>query len=756
MDQTAHMAGVSAPGSVPETPRLVSRVGWGLIGPLLAVMVTWLPPIMATRFDPVAPPTQREMEELRATPSDAVLAEIRSRGVAAQGLEGLAAPVIVRIAEGVLLGRLELPGQSYPVDVPFDPDGDVLGTTSRHFQLCSLIVPSVLARAYSVSGETRFLEAAVQYVLDWSRFEAALWLPRGYVFNDHRIAARAIVVTEIWRLYRSSGVFEPGVAIELLQYVQRLAGLLRKPELYTYWTNHGLMQSLSLLHLAVAFPLLPDAALNARIGSERILGQFPYYINEEGVVLENSAGYQKTGLQILAAGQSYLALLGKPMPTDMMDRMQRGLRFNAALRRPDGTLPPIGDTHDDPSGPPAVAATGRGSPLVVPEDPITMAPAAGVAVLWRNLERWPDVTELSQAVMTWGNFPTKTHKHADDLGLSLWAGGVQWVRSVGYLPYDDEGIRESAIGWRSSNAPHWVGEDPAIERSASLLSSVRAGQEAYLDVSRPGAAGSGIRRQLLQFGEGAWLSIDSFESPAPREAEIIWRFSPAISLRPLGSAGYLLEKAGAPVAMAVHFDGSAAWKAEADASGTATWNSGVFSAGRVTQSPAIRLTASGTEPVLLTVFELRESVVAEGDVTAAASLEWSAPERWAVSIKGSQAGEKILSRSDGRLSLAGSDLKPESWASSSELGQAATVRADLAARAALQDATRRYGTRFEPMLERRAKVSAVVVACGLIQIVLFVMARRRAWWQLLFATSTVSWIALAAFLHLDFLAGVAT
>ncbi len=60
----------------------------------------------------------------------------------------------------------------------------------RDLQFCSLIVPNLLASAFDLSRDVRFLKEAEKYVLAWSKFKSSLPIPGGYVFTDHAIAAR--------------------------------------------------------------------------------------------------------------------------------------------------------------------------------------------------------------------------------------------------------------------------------------------------------------------------------------------------------------------------------------------------------------------------------------------------------------------------------------------------------------------------------------------------------------------------------------
>ena len=399
-----------------------------LVGPAVALLVTWLPPLGITRIGSGILPTVSQVENLRDVPSDDLLTEIRSIAVGASTFDELEATEAVRLASELLEGRelFVARGLSGPISVPFKADAKVLGTSTWSLRLCSLAVPSLLARAYAVSGDARFLDAAVTYILDWSRFEASLWLPKGYVFNDHATATRAVVVTEVWRLYRQSDLYQPDRALKLLQYVPTLMRLLRDDRLYEYRSNHGLMQSFSLLHLAIAFPLLADAESNAQFGVDRLLAQLEYFISAEGVILENSPGYHHLFLKGLSAAWRYMGLRDVPIPEEFVHRYQKAIAFDAAMLRPDDTLPPIGDTSDQPHAPVPLAAFDDryivSRPLIThgrggrPPAALTLAPVTGYAITWQGLEQWPDTGWLSQTVLHWNDFPTRVHKHADELG----------------------------------------------------------------------------------------------------------------------------------------------------------------------------------------------------------------------------------------------------------------------------------------------------------------------------------------------------
>lgn len=729
----------------------------GLLGPVVAWLVTWQPAVAVTRVGGLVDPAPQVIEKLRSLPSDTVLAELWTVAVGVPDFDHLNDREAVEAADAVLRGRFTLAGDVQLVSVPFVAADEVFGSSGWHLRLCSFAVPAMLARGYRASGESRFLEAAVRYVRDWSSFESALLIPRGYVFNDHATAARAVVVTEIWRLYRSSPAYRAEEAQQLLLYVQRLSRLLRQPRLYEYRTNHGLMQNLSLLHLATAFPVLAEAPVNAAVGRERLLSQLDYFISEDGVVLEHSPGYQHFGLRCLAAAARYLGLQGQAMLPTFVDRYRRGLSYAAALRRPDGSFPPIGDTDDRvlPQLPVALFDDGSvvSSPLIeeVPRAPpsaVTMS-AAGNSIVWRGLGAWPDPERLSQTVFFWGDFPTQAHKHADELGISLWARGIQWVRSVGYWPYDAS--RNAAIGWRSSNAPHWLDERSDVERSSVPIAAVANDDVSFLEVVRTDVSGSHVRRQLVQAGNRVWAVLDSFESQHARGAEIIWRFSPEVALRPMGDGRYRLTASDRPLWMTLQVTGSGL-SLTPDPDGTAAWNSGVLASGRVTKSAAIQIVADTPRSGVLSLFTLHEPPEFFSP-DEAVDLQWNGSAAWQISVIGGGRQQLRFQRSGDRLSTDGAAGPEQIWTLSTALSRSTTDSMKRSVQS-YKSAAQKHGRPFKALLERRVKVSVTIAALALVQLPLLIAVRRyraRLWPPLLIASS-LCWVALAAFLGWYFLA----
>ena len=523
------------------------------LAPAVVLVAVWLPHF--AHYYVATPAVRREtVEASRARPEDARLRELTGFSAGF----GVARPVFALAdprpaATKVLGGELDVPGlPARRIALPFaagDLDNE-LGAGALSF--AGLVVPQLLLRAYFESGEDRYLFAARDMIVGWAGHEARAWLPRGFLWNDHAIAARVPVLAAFWLAYRGHPVYDPAVAAAVLRFAARSGVLLARPAHFTAATNHGVMQNLALWHLALAFPELAESARYRRLAFERLDEQMGFYIDDEGVVLEHSAGYHRTGLELLAMALRYLTLLEQPLPEAWARKYEGALRIQAQLRRPDGSLPIFGDTAGEPGGdtPPAGPLTTRllpdrrAAPLAqisswprpVPE---ALYPVAGYASWWRGADRG------SQTVVAWSYFPGHGHKHADEMSVLLWGSGRAWVSNVGYWPYGVAG-RSGAESWRGSNAPHLVSEPRTSARSTQLIASGWSDRVAALDLERRLDTGYVARRQVVHVDPDVWVVVDHASGAPAETARVQWTAAAGLQLRPAGSPGaYWLEPGAA-------------------------------------------------------------------------------------------------------------------------------------------------------------------------------------------------------------------
>jgi hypothetical protein len=306
-----------------------------------------------------------------------------------------------------------------------------------------------------------------------------------------------------------------------------------------------------------------------------------------------------------------------------------------------------------------------------------------------------------------------------------------------------------ATGWRSSNAPHWTGEPADVARTTSLAALVADPAVAFFDVVRSNADGGRIRRQLVKVDDRFWLVLDAFKSQTAEEPETVWRFSPDVSIEPSAPDTYRLKTVSR--SMSLRLGGFSGWTAEADPNGSASWNSGLLSNGGIAPSPAIRVSAPrATSQVLVAVFGANSAQ--EVPVIGAIELRWDGTADWRVTI-GSPGGTGVLAveRATDRLVVASSDATPVERKIVAAREQA--DRGEWDAETAFANASKRYGNPFQLLLERRIKVTMLIVFLAAAQFIVFRIARSR-YPRLLPALllgSAGAWLALALFLATSFL-----
>ncbi|MEW6602101.1 MAG: heparinase II/III family protein, partial [Nitrospirota bacterium] len=384
---------------------------------------------------------------------------------------------LIRTAEEILKGDISFSGiHDEKIHMPFSIDDYISGIPEMNLLMARLEIPRILLAAYEVSGNDKFLIATCDMISSFASYEKNMILPKGLIWNDHAIAERISVLAKFWKYYRRHRTFNTEAGKAVLLLVSRSGRLLSKPSHFTFASNHGIMQNLALLQICIAFPAIPNVNLYKETSLDRMSDQMKYYVNNEGIVLEHSAGYQRAGIKFMGMLFQYLTSLNIKIPDEWQGKYENAKLFYAQLRRPDGSLPMYGDTAywKDSLGPPIVETDPKGKikDLSYHQDwrPLydqSLYPVAGYSIWWDGLGHWPDDNELSQTSIVWSYFPGHAHKHADEMSVLIYAKGHSWWTNTGYWSYGNKN-RSKAISWNGSNAPHLVNEDAESNRVTNL------------------------------------------------------------------------------------------------------------------------------------------------------------------------------------------------------------------------------------------------------------------------------------------------
>jgi hypothetical protein len=502
--------------------------------PIAVCLAIWLPEFIHYHV-PEVRVSDEMLEIARLDPSDAVLDQLQSFCFLPHHWNGN--QQLVDAAVKLLHGQVEIPElPRTKIKMPFDPKDMDRGPLLWQLDQAALVVPEVLLEAYSRTRQEEFFRSAQDVILSWADYEDRAWAFRGYLWNDHALAERVTVLAKFWRVYRHRPDYDPRIARAVLRFAARSGEFLAKSSHFTFATNHGVMQNLALWHLCLAFPTLPHVVEYRRLAFDRLREQMHFYVNSEGVVLEDSPHYHKFGVELLGMAFRYLALLKESVPPEWKNKYEAASKFYVQLKRPDGSLPMLGDTdadegsfQDPVSSFLDVSGAQDMARRPIPE-PYSLYPAAGYAIWWDGLDSWPDSAKLGQTVASWSHYSGHGHNDADELSVLLWSNGQTWWTNTGYWPYGVEGRRLSE-GWAGSDAPHLVGELVNSERSARLLCFGKSDNLNVLEMERTGPNDYSVRRFLLHWKPNIWVVLDQTNGGTGSRTTTTWTTAANVLVR---------------------------------------------------------------------------------------------------------------------------------------------------------------------------------------------------------------------------------
>ena len=707
-------------------------------GPLLSILLAvlvfaliWVPELSHWYVSPT-PTTLPVLETARTSPALSVLDEVAAMHLAAVTV---APKEIVSTAEKVMRGTLSLPGfPSAPITLPFASEDLERGLPTWQLMVASLASADILLDAYRMTMREKYFRQAREIIVAFAQYEAAQWVDRGLLWNDHAVSARIPVLVKFWAQYRTHPEFDPRVGRAVLDLVARSAQLLAKPSFYTWRTSHGALIDLATLQIAAAFPQLPEIAELRSIAVGRFHDHLSYWINDEGVTLLHSAGYHAGALYHFGLALRLYTLNGLKIPDAWWTRYAKAVEFDSLLRRPDGTLPMFGDTSSVPSesGPLLTArrdSDGAAEPLrertrTAPSESIAFFPVAGHAIWWDGLSR-SNAAEptAAQTVITWSYHPGLGHKLADELSMIVWARGRTWLTNTGYWPYGVWG-REQAESWEGSNAPHLYGEHKQSERTSHVRAAGHNAGIAFIDIERSGPSGYSVRRQIARLAdEQSWMVIDHSVDSTAQTTTTNWTFYPDLSVTPLANDGqYWVAAPNSSAGMWCSFSGSEGFRADLTAGSVAPFAGWVVLDRTPTRASAIVVRQPSRDSWRLATFALGDAGQATAVGHTARMDKWIDADHWTV-VALTAAGDVTLTRAGSRLvahhhGRFGADTAIDLVAREVPVAEIAAVRY------AIRLASENY-RRFPELISYRVKVSYLLLAVLAGQELLLFLMRRR-------------------------------
>lgn len=385
-----------------------------------------------------------------------------------------------------------------PLDAATVGDSKITWELNRHQWLVGL------GQAYRLTGDERYAGMFADTVRDWRRAN-----PPGMGINwASGLEAALRLISWCWALslFRGSAVLSPALRSGL---VEGIAGHATRIERYLshYFSpnTHLTGEALGLFYAGVLFPLLPAAARWRRIGADILIRESDRQILPDGVYMEQSTCYQRYTIEIYLHFAILAARNQIAVPEAVTRRLASLLDALVTLRRPDGSLPRIGDADggwllpletrrpDDGSGVFATAAAvlGRGDyawaaggltaevPWLLgsegaqafdrlesarpPHPPSRLLSHGGYAVMRSAWD--PDADQVILDVGPLGCHVSGGHGHADLLGIQCSFRGQPYIVDPGTFRYtEDEGWRGHYRGTTAHSTIDIDGAGQAVPR----------------------------------------------------------------------------------------------------------------------------------------------------------------------------------------------------------------------------------------------------------------------------------------------------
>ncbi len=216
-------------------------------------------------------------------------------------------------------------------------DSKVVWELNRHQWLLDL------GQAWRLTGDERYAEFAASQVRDWMDHN-----PPGFGINwSSSLEVAMRLISWCWALFllRGSKALTPVLFLDMLAWIQAHANHVER-YLSQYFSpnTHFTGEALGLFYAGTLLPEFHGASRWCSLGSEILVAEMERQVYSDGVYFEQSTCYQYYTVEIYL---HYLILARRnklTVPEGIAEKLEQMVEFLLHVRRPDGSVPQIGDT----------------------------------------------------------------------------------------------------------------------------------------------------------------------------------------------------------------------------------------------------------------------------------------------------------------------------------------------------------------------------------------------------------------------------
>jgi hypothetical protein len=495
---------------------------------------------------------------------------------------------------------------------PLDPatvgDSKIVWELNRHQWLARL------GQAWALTGDDRYARAAVETIDNW--LEAN---PPGLGVNwtsSLEVGYRLMSWCWMATFLRHSPLVTGEWLLKLLAAIWFHATHIRRFLSYYFSPNtHLTGEALALVYAGTLFPEFRDAARWRELGSRILVSESHAQLTADSVHFEQSTCYHRYTVETYLQFLLLAARNGLAIPPSLGDRVARMVEFLVAIRRPDGSIPFIGDgdggallqlverPSGDASGVFAVAAAlfGRpdfawaaGSPPPelywlmgldavrslesMPAAPPSEAasgvfPSGGYAIMRSGWDR--EAHQLIVDVGPLGCPISSGHGHADLLSVQCSVFGEPVLVDAGTYCYTAEAPWRNFFRGTAAHSTVIVDSQPQATpagpfgwhehprarlgkwHSDATFDFLEASHDAYLSLPDPVR----IRRRVIFVKPHYWIVVDDLGGRSSHVVDLTFQFAPlevtlgphpwARARTPRGRALWLASFPAGPVRAAI-------------------------------------------------------------------------------------------------------------------------------------------------------------------------------------------------------------
>lgn len=374
-----------------------------------------------------------------------------------------------------------------------------------------------------------------------------------FTWYDHGTAERLLAFVLLWAVGQTWGGDERFQA-RLGNAIVQHARLLASEAFYAYhqplrYHNHAWFQDAALLTTALAFPGLQESCRWRDVAISRFEDQLEHLIVRDGrfaIFVENSIGYHH-GVQKLALWMGRLVGLSG-VASDVPEISKQLVMWSDFFRYPDGRTPAQGDTFR--KSPQLQLPTVPSKPWEQPE--CLVLPKAGYFVVKGNHLGRPFLLSMLATCLN------KTHKHEDNLALTLWFDEVEWLIDPSFYSHDhNDPVSSYLRSARAHNAPFIEGLKYSKELGVATISLERGGPSYVCKGSHQAYADFIVSRVLAGSTECMDLTcvddISGLQASKADNGTLSFHFGEGVTLAEI-SGGYQLSHPGSNSMLALLVD----------------------------------------------------------------------------------------------------------------------------------------------------------------------------------------------------------